>query len=116
LEGCVKFVERSLISGKHGRKKEYTVIGIKRVPCFRCGRKPSYATWNICCDNNLHRPLCLRCDIAMNLTWLLFMGVPNWKEVIEAYIQKKKYTLTLEDKLELNQVLAHYGILGKEEF
>ena len=48
-----------------GRRKPYTQVGIRRVPCFRCGR-PAYYQWQICADGNVYRPLCVRCDMAMN--------------------------------------------------
>ena len=48
------------------RRKSYTAIGIRRVPCARCGTKPSIAEWNICADGNRRRGLCLECDIGLN--------------------------------------------------
>lgn len=48
------------------RRKPYTAIGIRRVPCCRCGTKPSIAEWGICADNGQRRGLCLECDIGLN--------------------------------------------------
>lgn len=56
------------------RKKPYTVIGIRRMACFRCGHKPSYATWNICADGNRARPVCRGCDCALNEMVLRWAG------------------------------------------
>jgi len=51
------------------RFEPYTAIGIKRVPCVRCGN-PSHASWNVCADNIgkriQFRGLCLECDIGLN--------------------------------------------------
>jgi len=49
----------------HGRSKPYTEIGIRRVPCVRCGRPGRYQ-WQICADGRLYRVLCGECDIALN--------------------------------------------------
>ena len=69
------------------RKKPYTAIGIKRIPCFRCGGKSKYQ-WQICSDGNQFRALCEKCDIAMNALVLKFMKFANWKELIERYKSK----------------------------
>lgn len=58
------------------RKKPYTAIGIKRIPCFRC-KAPSVHQWQICADGNQYRGLCLDCDIELNRTVLNFMGDPK---------------------------------------
>ena len=47
------------------RTKPYTAIGIRRVPCVRCGAK-GYASWHVCADNNRMRVLCAGCDVALN--------------------------------------------------
>lgn len=70
--------------GKHGRRQPYTVRGIRRLPCFRCGA-PAEHQWQICSDNNLYRPLCLACDIALNELVLRWMGFPDWEAKIERY-------------------------------
>jgi len=69
---------------KHGRKKPYTEIGIERLPCFRCGH-PAYHQWQICADNNLYRPLCLECDIALNKLVLEWFGFENVDKKIKTY-------------------------------
>ena len=66
------------------RKTPYTEIGIKRLKCFRCSN-PATFQWQICSDNNIFRPICLECDIALNETVLKFMKFNNWKEKIEQY-------------------------------
>lgn len=65
---------------RHGRKQPYTVVGVKRLPCARCGR-PAQHQWNICADNNLFRPLCVRCDYALNR----FMRDPDAKAKLRTY-------------------------------
>lgn len=67
-----------------GRRKPYTEIGIRRVPCFRCG-KPSACQWNICADGGRKRGLCQRCDIGLNRTVLKWLRDPEWKAKIDRY-------------------------------
>jgi len=69
---------------RHGRKKPYTYIGIRRVGCVRCGNKATNQ-WQICADNSLYRPVCTACDIAINKLVLKFMRDPEWKEKIRVY-------------------------------
>jgi NAD-dependent SIR2 family protein deacetylase len=63
------------------------VIGIRRLKCFRCGKKAKYQ-WQICADGNQYRPICEECDIALNEMVLKFMGFPDWQEKMEAYRKK----------------------------
>jgi hypothetical protein len=72
------------------RKEPYTEIGIKRMACFRCGSKPSYATWSICADGNRARPVCWECDCALNemvLRWAGF-GEPEILNLMANYRDK----------------------------
>lgn len=70
-----------------GRRKPYTQIGIRRAPCVRCGR-PAECQWQVCADNNLYRPLCAACDIAVNTCLLRFMRDPDWQKKMERYRQR----------------------------
>ena len=56
------------------RREPYTEIGIKRVPCYRCG-KPSVRQWQICSLNNEYKGLCRECDIKLNQIVLKFMKI-----------------------------------------
>lgn len=56
------------------RRKPYTEIGIRRVPCMRCG-SPSSRQWQICSLGNQWVGVCSKCDIALNRMVLRFMGV-----------------------------------------
>lgn len=67
-----------------GRKTPYLEKGIGRVPCVRCGR-PSVHQWQICSDDRLYRPVCERCDLALNVLVLKWMGFSDWKEKIAKY-------------------------------
>ncbi len=67
-----------------GRKEPYTVEGIKRLGCVRCG-KQAYSTWQACADKRMHRPLCKKCDIALNALVLRWMGFDDWQEKIAEY-------------------------------
>lgn len=66
------------------RRKPYTVIGISRCKCFRCGAKAMYQ-WQICADGNVYRPVCLKCDVELNEVVLKFMGFPDWEAKMESY-------------------------------
>lgn len=48
-----------------GRRQPYTARGIARVKCIRCPNK-AHASWQICADGRMHRPLCKECDIELN--------------------------------------------------
>lgn len=66
------------------RRKPYTVIGIRRLACVRCGGPPTQQ-WNICADGNVYRPICIECDIAINRLVLEFIGDPEAETKIEQY-------------------------------
>jgi hypothetical protein len=66
------------------RKKPYTTVGIKRVPCRRCGR-PSKFQWQLCADRGEYRGLCFDCDVKLNEIALRFMRDRSWKRKIEWY-------------------------------
>ena len=71
------------------RTKPYTATGLKRVPCFKCG-KPSVSQWQVCSLNNEYKGVCRECDIKLNRIVLKFMKIPA-KEVyclIEEYKDK----------------------------
>ncbi len=69
---------------RHGRRKPYTQTGIRRLRCVRCGN-PSEHTWQACADDNLYRPLCLGCDVALNALVLEWMNDPDHKEKMVKY-------------------------------
>jgi len=70
-----------------GRKKPYTEIGIRRVPCCRCG-KPSSQQWQICSLGNRWFGVCGKCDIELQKIVLRFMGIENWKYCLIKYKAK----------------------------
>lgn len=63
-------------------------LGIRRLPCFRCGGK-AHASWQVCADGNLHRPLCLACDIELNALVLEWMGDPDAAAKIATYRKER---------------------------
>ncbi len=83
-----------------GRTKPYTDIGIKRVPCLRCGA-PSSQQWQICALGNRYYGVCNACDIKLNRKVLEFMNIPP-KEIyclIEEYkISKSLFLQELHKK------------------
>lgn len=78
----------SAVQLRPGRRKPYTARGIRRVPCFRCG-KPARFQWQICADGNLYRPICWACDVALNRVVLEFMGFDRVTERIVRYADAK---------------------------
>ena len=69
------------------RRKPYTEIGIRRMPCSRCG-EPSLFQWNACCLKGQFFPICLSCDVALNELVVKFIGFNNADAIIEAYRKK----------------------------
>lgn len=69
---------------KRKRTKPYTEIGIRRVPCSRCGA-PSHATWQVCAEGRHFLGVCLDCDIAVNEIVLDFMRIPGRKKIMREY-------------------------------
>lgn len=58
------------------RKNPYTVSGIARLRCIRCGDQAVHQ-WQICADGNNWRPLCRLCDAELNRLVLDWMGHPT---------------------------------------
>jgi hypothetical protein len=71
------------------RKTPYTVAGIRRLKCYRCGQ-PAVHQWQICADGNVWRPLCLACDIALNRMVLVWMGFPDALVKVQRYEQAQR--------------------------
>jgi hypothetical protein len=67
-----------------GRSEPYTEIGIRRMKCIRCG-SPSRFSWAICADGNVHRPLCVSCDVSLNRMVLEWAGDPDVEKKMTAY-------------------------------
>ncbi len=55
------------------RRKPYTVKGLSRVPCFKCGT-PSTQQWQICSLGNEYKGVCTECDLELNKLVLKFFG------------------------------------------
>lgn len=68
------------------RRKPYTQIGIARLPCGRCGRRPATTQFQICADDNIWRVLCRRCDIQLNRIVLRFFNDPEVTAKLSDYI------------------------------
>lgn len=71
------------------RRKPYTLKGIGRVPCIRCGR-PSVHQWQICADGGQYRGSCDACDIALNGLVMEFMKIPDRKAKMRRYKEPKE--------------------------
>ncbi len=70
------------------RREPYTVIGISRLLCIRC-QAPAFSQWNICSDAGRYRPLCFKCDMALNRLVLEWMGHPQAAELMQRYESKQ---------------------------
>lgn len=73
-----------------GRVTPYLEDIIAAVPCARCGKRPSTFQWTICADGNIHRPICLPCDLLLQEFVLRFMGFPNWRRKLAKYRAEKE--------------------------
>lgn len=71
------------------RTKPYTKKGIKRVPCFRCGR-PSSHQWQICSLGNKWAGVCTECDIGLNGQVLKYLRFEDADMIIKRYKQEKE--------------------------
>lgn len=72
-----------------GRRKPYTAAGIGRLKCVFCGER-AHATWQVCADDRLHRPLCTLCDAAINAIALCAMANdPDRAEKMVRYASKE---------------------------
>lgn len=69
------------------RKRPYTVLGMLRVRCVRCGERAVHQ-WQVCADGNNWRALCLQCDVALNRTVLEFMKHPKALQLMLEYERK----------------------------
>lgn len=81
----------TMLNWWHKRKKPYTEIGVRRLPCSKCG-EPGFSQWSICADQSNYRVLCLKCDIALNKLVLNWIGHPSADILINHYtlLQKAK--------------------------
>jgi len=75
------------------RTQPYTALGIRRVPCVRCG-SPSHASWNICADRvggrTRYRALCKECDIGMNEIAMRFVFGADREADLVVYAAKTR--------------------------
>jgi hypothetical protein len=68
------------------RRKPYTALGIKRLKCIRPGcNNRAHASWQVCADKRIFRPVCEECDVAINEMVLRFMQPPGWEESLKRY-------------------------------
>ena len=68
------------------RKTPYTIKGLSRLKCVRCGAQAT-AQWQICSDGNTYRPLCRSCDIDLNKLVLEWIGHPDAEELLAKYTE-----------------------------
>lgn len=82
-EACLG-VSSSIRWRRRPRTEPYTAIGIKRVPCVRCGA-PAVHQWQVCADQRRYRALCLDCDISLNRMVLIWANDPDALAKVTAY-------------------------------
>lgn len=70
-----------------GRRRPYTKVGIRRVPCSRCG-EPSVFQWQVCADSRQFRGVCQVCDVLLNDTVMRFMRIPGRARKMAVYRAK----------------------------
>ena len=70
------------------RKKPYTEIGIKRIPCKRCG-EPSRFQWQVCALYNEYMGVCGPCDVLLNGIVLDFFKIQGRFGLLKDYMKKK---------------------------
>lgn len=70
-----------------GRRRPYTLRGIRRVPCARCGA-PSAYQWSACALDNRWCGLCAQCDIALNAFVLRFFRIASAAQLLARYIAR----------------------------
>jgi hypothetical protein len=80
------------------RTRPYTIAGLRRVPCSRCGAKPSHSTWQACADGRTFRALCAPCDALLNWVALDFVGDPERDEKIARYIERLRAERALNER------------------
>ena len=71
------------------------MMGIRRVPCIRCGA-PSKHQFNICADGNVYRGVCEACDIQLNRLVLEFLGHPDVDGAMIEYTEGEGYECNYE--------------------
>ena len=71
----------------HGRRKPYTTVGLRRLPCVRCGARAVHQ-WQICADGNIYRPVCRDCDVDLNAMVLAWAGDPDAEEKMRRYRER----------------------------
>jgi hypothetical protein len=71
------------------RRKPYTEIGIRRLPCARgCGRRGA-TQWQICADRRLFRVLCTECDVELNEMVMRWVWGDRREDDLRRYREEK---------------------------
>jgi hypothetical protein len=79
-------IDKALLKSSDRRREPYTVIGIRRLKCFRphCNNRAEF-TWQICADGNIYRPVCRECDLELNEMVLKWASLPGWEDKLAEY-------------------------------
>lgn len=70
------------------RRKPYTEIGIRRIPCVRCKAKARFQ-WQICADGRQFRPLCVSCDVELNEMVMRWVWGDTREDDLRRYREEK---------------------------
>lgn len=81
----MKLTELLKENNMYGRKRPYSKLGIRRIPCAHC-KQPSTAQWEICANDNKYMGVCQKCDVKINIMVGRFMNLPE--ALLKAYSKK----------------------------
>jgi hypothetical protein len=77
----------TLLTAAEDRTRPYTMIGIRRMKCLRCGKR-AHEQWKVCADGKF-LPLCRECDVLLNDLVLGFFSLPRAERVMRRYARRK---------------------------
>jgi hypothetical protein len=71
---------------QYARRRPYTVIGIRRLKCARKGcPNRAAATWQVCADGRIYRPVCPDCSVELDHLVLALLGGPRGRRRRKPY-------------------------------
>jgi hypothetical protein len=73
------------------RRRAYTGVGLRRVPCAHCG-EPASEQWSLrpCAIGTTGwYPLCTDCDVELNRVVMEFLRLPDAEERLARYVASR---------------------------
>ena len=80
------------------RKAPIPYSALLRMKCVACGARAKFQ-WSACADGNVWRPLCPRCDVAVNIAVLKVVQPKNWRRKVRAYCRRINFDLKKLEKM-----------------